>query len=204
MTARKENFTLSGERAATLASRFICLLPLLFSAQMCIESMQLSTPSQCLGAWQGPDIASTSIAVTLGHILSFAPLRHTTRPGQAWAPAQLPPYMLYTPGRRPILIFQRGWGTAEPLPHSLAPTVHYSMGITLQSLELGFQRGIQHKSLPCVIYCKHTYFFLTLLVKLFIKSSLIYFFSSKSDLILYAGELQPGTTRPEILFDYLC
>lgn len=158
MTARKENFTASGERAATLASLFICLLPLLFSAQMCIESMQLSTPSQCLGAWQGPDIASTSITVTLGHILSFAPLRHTTRPGQARASAQLPPYLLYTPGRRPILIFQRGWSTAEPLPHSLAPTVHYSMGINLQSLELGFQRGIQHKSLPCHLLWAYIFF----------------------------------------------
>ncbi|KAK4825001.1 hypothetical protein QYF61_022947 [Mycteria americana] len=65
-----------------------------------LKLMQLATPSQCLGAQEGPDITSTNIVVTLGHVqlqrqhpygfLSSAPPRLTIRPGEARAPAQLP------------------------------------------------------------------------------------------------------------------
>lgn len=130
MTASRKKFTGSGERAATFAATFLCLDHPLSSAQTCLEQMQLPTPRQRLGARQGPDITSTNIVVTLGHIqlqhphgfLSSAPPRHTIRPGQAQEPAQLPLYITYTPCRRPILIIQRRWSIAEPLPQS--PAAH--------------------------------------------------------------------------------
>ncbi|KAJ7415837.1 hypothetical protein BTVI_37108 [Pitangus sulphuratus] len=88
VAARKENLTRSEEKAVTFAALFICLLHPFFSAQTCIESMQLPTLNQCLEAQQGPDITSTKITVTLGYaqlklqhchgLFHPAPPRHTT------------------------------------------------------------------------------------------------------------------------------
>lgn len=84
--------------------------------------------SQCsfqhpVSTWKHVRGQTLTASTSLGHVqlqqqCLHAALRHTNRPGQAKAPAQLPPYLLYTAGKRPILIFQRERSIAEP--HSLA------------------------------------------------------------------------------------
>lgn len=104
------------------------LQPRLSASSIPFLPLLKTVSSQCsfqhpVSAWKHVRGQTLTASTSLGHVqlqqqCLHAALRHTNRPGQAKAPAQLPPYLLYTAGKRPILIFQRERSIAEP--HSLA------------------------------------------------------------------------------------
>lgn len=157
-------------------------------------SLLKAVSSQCsfqhpVSAWEHVTGQTSPASTSLGYVqlqqrCLHAPLRHTTSPGQAQAqaPAQLPPYILYTAGKRPILIFQRGWGIAEP--YSLAAHCVLFCGHPIAIPRTWFSK-MNPTLVTAILFTVSTlfffFFFLMPPLELFINSSLIYFFSSKND-----------------------
>lgn len=154
----KGNLSGSEERAVTVAVTFICFLHPLLSAQTCLEWAQLPTLIQCLGAQQCQTVLAPrslwpwdTSSWGGSPVTASSALQHrvTSRRGQAQAPAQPPPRTVDTPGRRTVLIFEKGmeysWAPASLSGFPLCVILWASFG----NPRTWLQRRIQHKSLPC-------------------------------------------------------